>query len=387
MPIKRTNDQATVEVGSKLLFVVNDPGFFLSHRLPLALAADRAGYEVHVATANGKDSSRIEGQNLTFHPIPVNRSGTGLIREVRAISALFSLYARLRPDIVHHVTIKPVLYGGMVARMLHIPSAVYAITGLGYVFIADGFRARIRRYVIKLAYRLALDHCNSRAIFQNPHDEEFFVREHLVKPERTTLIRGSGVNLEEFFVSPEPAGAPIVLLASRMLWDKGVGEFVRAADILKRRGLEARFVLVGDTDSGNRTTIPERQLKEWHEAGTVEWWGQKENMPEIFASCHIVCLPSYREGLPKVLIEAAASGRPIVTTDMPGCNEIVKDQHNGVLVPVRDHLALADAITKLVENKELRQRMGHAGRQYVKSGFSVNDVIDSTLKIYRELLK
>ncbi len=303
-----------------------------------------------------------------------------------SLFALYRLYNSLRPDLVHHVTIKPVLYGGTMARLARVPAVVNVVTGLGYVFISRGLKGWLLRNSVKLVYRLALNHPNSRVVFQNPDDRETFVRNGLVDASAAVLIKGSGVDVNEFSPTPEPLGRPLVLLASRLLWDKGVGEYVEAARRLREEGVKARFVLVGDSDFGNPAMVMKGQLEAWHRSGIVEWWGHRDNMSAVFAQAHVVCLPSYREGLPKVLIEGAACGRPIVATDVAGCREIVHDEHNGLLVRPRDAVALADALRRLIENPSDRQRMGLRGREIVMTEFSLAKVIGDTLAVYRELL-
>jgi len=369
----------------KLLIVVNDANFFISHRLPIALAARKAGYEVHVATAFGTGEEQIQAQGFSFHPLPLTRSGGRVWQELRAFMAIYKLYRQLAPDIVHHVTIKPVLYGGVAARLAGVPAVVSAISGLGYVFIATGLRAAILRFLIQEAYRLALGHPRSRVIFQNPDDMQEFLDRRLVDEKACVLIRGSGVNVDEFRPMPEPDGPMLVVLPARMLRDKGAGEFVEAARMLKAQGLDARFVLAGDCDEGNPAAIAKQQLEIWQSEGVVEWWGRCEDMPRVFAEAHVVCLPSYREGVPKALLEAAASGRPIVTTDVPGCREVVKNGENGLLVPARDSHALAVAIKSLLDDMELRRKMGRRSREIAEREFSIGLVVDRTLQVYEAL--
>jgi glycosyltransferase involved in cell wall biosynthesis len=369
----------------RLLYVVNDAGFFLSHRLTLALAAVAAGYEVHVATPQDQSSSAIAEAGLVFHAIPLSRKGTRPWLELRSLWALTHLYRRLRPDLVHHVTIKPVIYGGIAARLTRIPGVVNAVTGLGTIFIARSIPASLLRALVSVIYRFSLNHRNQRVIFQNPDDRDHFVGAGLVKAEDTTLIRGAGVDMGRFMPSPEPSGVPVIVLASRMIADKGIGEFVAAARELRGEGVHARFVLVGDTDAGNPTAIASATLTAWHEEGAVEWWGQCTNMPAVLAAAHIVCLPSYREGLPKVLVEAAACGRPLVTTDTPGCRDICRDQENGLLVKAKDAHSLAAALRRLIQDAPLRRRLGARARQIVEHDFSDATVIRQTLALYREL--
>jgi glycosyltransferase involved in cell wall biosynthesis len=370
----------------RLLYLVNDPAFFLSHRLPLAQKALRCGYDVHVATPEGKGVERIKREGFEFHEIPLLRKSTNAWNEINTVRALFKLYSELRPDIVHHVTIKPVLYGGLAARLAQVPAVVSAVTGLGYVFLAEGLRASLLRAGVKRAYRLALNHRNSRVIFQNPDDRLEFLRNDLVDEAKTVIIKGSGVDMERFVPQPEPEGTPLILLASRMLSDKGILEFVEAARIIRQEGIKARFVLVGDTDLGNPAGVPVETLKEWGREGIVEWWGRKKDMEKVFSQAHIVCLPSYREGVPKVLIEAAACGKPIVTTDVPGCREIVKHELNGLLVPVKDGIELARALKTLIQKADLRRQLGQNGRKLAVADFSEEQVIHETLSVYDDLL-
>ncbi|HEY8077862.1 MAG TPA: glycosyltransferase family 4 protein, partial [Labilithrix sp.] len=296
--------------GERLLIVVNDAAFFLSHRLSLALGARAAGYDVHIATPRDEASPRIEAAGLPFHAIPLQRKSMSAARELRAVAALVSLYRDVRPDVVHHVTAKPILYGGIAARVAGVPAVVHAVSGLGYVFISRGMRARALQRAIRATYRVATSHPNCAVIFQNEDDRATFG--DAIRATRIAMIRGSGVDLALFRPTPLPTGEPIVVLPSRMLWDKGVGEFVDAARMLRDRGVRARFVLAGGVDPGNPAAVPRERIEDWVREGVVEWWGHRADMPEVLAQSTIVCLPSYREGMPKTLLEACAAGRPIV---------------------------------------------------------------------------
>lgn len=365
----------------KLLLTVNDAGFFLSHRLPIAVAARAAGYDVHVATAPGPAVARIRAEGFPHHPVPLSRRGLNPLAELRSVAALTRLYRRLRPDIVHHVTIKPVLYGGLAARLARVPAVVAAISGLGFMFMRRDVRYRVSRLPLHALYRLALGHPKSKVIFQNPDDLRQFTAAGWVRDGSAVLIKGSGVDLAAFAPAPEPHGTPIVLCAARMLWDKGIGEFVAAARDLRARGVEARFVLVGDPDPGNPTSVPPARLEAWHREGAVEWWGHRDDMPAVMQLAAIVCLPSYREGLPKVLIEAAACARPVVTTDVPGCRDI----GNALLVPPQNASALADALARLIAEPMLRQHLAARGREIAEAEFSLERVVRDTLAVYAAL--
>lgn len=369
----------------RVLFVVNDPAFFLSHRLPLGLAARERGYDVHVATGPGAAASEVRAQGFPFHEVPLSRSGRRPDAELRAIAALYKLFRELAPDLVHLVTIKPVLYGGIAARLARVPAVVSAVSGLGYVFIQRGARATATRAAVRAMYRVALGARRGRTIFQNGEDLDDFVAHKSVRRDHTVLIRGSGVDLARFRPTPEPPEPLVVMLPSRMLWDKGVGEMVEAARSLRAKHPRVRFVLVGDTDP-NPASIPRATLEGWRDEGVVEWWGFRRDMPDVLAQAHVVVLPSYREGLPKGLIEAAAAGRPIVTSDVPGCREVVRHEDNGLLVPVKDAVSLAAAIDRLLADPDLRRRMGARGRERAVEEFSVEGVVESTMSLYRDLL-
>ncbi|MCY4147238.1 MAG: glycosyltransferase family 4 protein [Chloroflexi bacterium] len=370
-----------------LLFVVNIPRFFVSHRLGLALAAQAAGFRVSVA-ASGADTAsitRIQAAGLPFHPLPFSQHGTNPLHELATLLALRRLYARLQPDLLHHVSIKPVLYGGIAARLCRLGAVVHAMSGLGYVFAGDGWKARLINRLSAPAFKLALAGAGSRIIFQNPDDQRLFIQRGLVNRERTRLIRGSGVDETIFCPAKEPAaGLPVVLYAGRLLWQKGIGDFVEMARRLRNRAV---FRVVGYAEPTSPLSVPLRQLDAWQAAGLIEWQGKRADMPVAYAESRLVCLPStYGEGVPKVLIEAAACARACVATDTPGCREIVREGVNGSLVPPGDVDALTATVQKLLDDPDACQRMGAAGRQIVLDSFTLARVCADTIALYRELL-
>ena len=370
----------------RLLFVVNDTAIFVSHRLPVAVAASRAGYEVHLAALDSGDLDVLRDHDIRFHPLHVDRTGLNPVKDLLMTLELGRTIRALRPALMHTVTIKPVVYGGIVARLLGVPSLVSAVTGLGQVFTDKESVPWPIRALARVLYRLALDHRNSCTIFQNPDDRAFMVDANLVPIERTALIRGSGVDMSCFAPRPEPPGPAVVILPARLLWDKGVGEFVEAARILRAADLDARLALVGEPPPHNRGSVPHETIEGWVREGIVEWWGRQTDMPVVYARSHIVCLPSYYgEGVPRALIEAAACGRPIVTADTPGCREVVRHGVNGLLVPPRAAGALADALRELLLDPALREAMGRRGRELAVAEFSVEHVVEATLKVYASL--
>ena len=373
-----------------LLFVVNEAYFFVSHRLPIALEAQRQGYDVHIAAPADnvwapEDYSvdELTKLGLTFHEIPMSRRGTHPVQELRTFLAIWGLYRRLHPDIVHQLTIKPNLYGGVAARLAGVPSVVYAITGLGQMFVSTQGPLRLLRPIVLSLMRVAFGHGNARVIVQNASDRAFLADNGVVDLDATVLIQGSGVDLTLFHPTPEPEGDPVVILPSRLIWEKGIQEFVDAARQLKNEGVVARFALVGNTHPSNPRAVPEETLRSWTKQGAVEWWGRREDMPQVMADCHIVCLPSkYGEGVPKVLLEAAAAGRPVVATDTAGCREVVENGVQGWLVPAEDSTALGAALRRLIENPKERITMGRAARAKALAAFGIDNIVKSTLAIY-----
>lgn len=371
----------------KILFLVNVDWFFLSHRLPIALEALRGGAEVWVVTADTGYLEEIESYGFKTIDFPFSRSGTNYLRELFSLAHLYRVYSRIKPDLVHHVTIKPVIYGSIIARFFKNLFVINAITGMGFVFSKDKKASGIKS-VVRFAYRTALNNKNARVIFQNEEDRRKFVNSNLVKNEQTNLIRGSGVDTNVFKPLKEDSSHNVsVLLASRMIWDKGIREFVEAADIVRQKRLDVRFILAGKVDDGNPNMVSVETLKSWEDQNKVEWLGHHEDMIGLLQSSTIIALPTfYPEGVPKILIEAASMGKPIITTDRPGCRDIVKNGENGILIPEKDSRALADAILYLLQNPDICQKFGKKGRQLVIDEFSEEKVVSETMDLYDEML-
>jgi glycosyltransferase involved in cell wall biosynthesis len=372
--------------GCKMLFVVNSAEFFCSHRLPLAEAARARGVAVAIVCGRDTGEAVLRRAGFTVRAIPLSRSTVNPLREWLSYRALARVYREERPDLVHHVTVKPVIYGTRAARVGGVGAVVNAVTGLGFVFTSPGLRGRVMRAIVSALYRRALVHPNMAFIFQNEDDRERFLADLSIPPSAAHLVRGSGVDLVTFAPAPEPEEPPVFVLVARMLGDKGVREFVGAAATLRATHPDWRFVLIGDVDPGNPSSLARDQLERWRAEGVVDWLGHQEDVAARLAGCHVVVLPSYREGLPKSLIEAAAAGRPAVTTDVPGCREVVVDGVTGLVVSPRDEIALAAAMRRLGEDAALRARMGRAARLRAEALYGLDGVVCETFRIYESVL-
>lgn len=372
----------------KLIYLVTEDWYFLSHRLPMARAARAAGFEVVVATRVNRpeDRAAIEAEGFRVAPLDWRRGGRNPLSELKAVAAIVCLYRRERPDIVHHVAMKPVLEGSLAAWIAGVPAMVNALTGLGALFIASDAATRAMGPFVRVALRFLLARGHARLLMQNPDDLDLLVRQGIVARERAVLVPGSGVDLARFAPSPEPPGVPVAALVARMLWDKGVGELVEAARLLKGRGVGLRIRLVGPRDDHNPAAIPQATLEHWVRDGLVEWPGAVGDVAALWRDTAIAVLPSYREGLPKALLEAAAAARPMVATDVPGCREIVRHEETGLLVPPRDPAALAEALARLAGDAALRRRLGAAARRLAEQRFGDTAVASAVVALYRSLL-
>ena len=370
----------------KILFLVNVDWFFISHRLPIAIAAAKKGFEVHVATSVTDKADIIKNSGFILHDIPISRGSTGPVSTVKTLLAIIKLFHKVKPNLIHLVTIKPILLGGIAARITNIPGVIAAISGLGYIFIDQGFVASFRRFFVRVLYQVSLGHKNLRIICQNSNDLDEIQRATNVSNDSFSLIDGSGVALNKFIYVPDLNKIPKVMMASRLLKDKGVIEFAEAAAILKGKNIDAEFILVGDPDLDNPSSIKSSQVKQWEQKGILNCWGHVDNMQDILSQASIVVLPSYREGFPKVLIEAAACGRAVITTDVAGCRDAIYNGVTGVLVPAKDANSLAAAIFDLVASPEKCKQMGLEGRKMAEERFDENIVIKKHMSLYDQVL-
>jgi glycosyltransferase involved in cell wall biosynthesis len=367
----------------KLLFIVNIPDFFISHRLSLALLAKKEGYEVHVATTYNHNFQQIQNYGFQCHEIYLKRGSLNIFNDFRTLVCIYKVLTSLKPDVLHLLTAKCNIYGGLASRVVFIPRVIHAITGLGYIFVeTNNIYKNILKKIVLFLYKISIK-TKSIVIFQNNDNLEMFVNKSIIDREQSRLIYGSGVDTDTFFYSEDSANEnPIVLFPSRLLKEKGILTFIDASKILKINK-NIRMVVAGDLDYENPSSITKEQIDKWVEQGLVEWSGYNKDMPKLLSQSSIVCLPTYYpEGVPKVLIEAASCGRAVITTDMPGCNEIVINNHNGLLIPIKSADDLAASIIKLVDNIQLRKKYGAYGRKLVLKKFSSKIVNNATLAVY-----
>jgi glycosyltransferase involved in cell wall biosynthesis len=367
-----------------LFIVVNVDWFFLSHRLPIALEAIKSGYKVTVFTIDTGRVSEIESYGLRCIKLPTSRSGTNVFKELKVILLLLYYYIKEKPQVVHHVSLKPITYGSIVAKIVKTPKVINAFSGLGYLFI-NKEKNLISFLILTKILRFVFKNNKLEYIIQNEDDKNILHSYFNIDLSKIYLIKGSGIDLT-FFQYTAPVKKPTVqiVLPSRMLWDKGVGEFVEASLILSKKYLNnIEFILCGGLDYGNKSSIHKDQLLNWQKNSSIKWLDHQDDIKKIIIDSDIIVLPSYREGLPKVLIEACGIGRPIVTTDVPGCRDVVTEGINGFLVPPKNSVLLSLAIEKLILNEDLRIKMGYHARLLAEKEFCVNDVIQKTLFMYK----
>ena len=372
-----------------LLIIINVDWFFISHRLPIAIAAKKNGYDVTIASHFTKHKQELLDMGFNVVDVPFSRSGGGIIHEVATIKRIRQVIKEVKPSLIHAVTIKPVLYTGLALKTLkrNIPF-VAAISGLGYVFTASNIRAKLTRLVASAFYKIALSQKYKTVIFQNTSDESILTDVARLTFNDKVLIKGSGADLSVYSYLPENISENIrVVMACRLLKEKGVYEYVDAAKTVKERYPETEFLLVGTPDLENPNTVKQKEIEGWVSQGIINYLGHRNDIPNVFSNSNIVCLPSfYGEGVPKVLIEGAACGRAIVTTDNPGCRDAIINGETGLAVPVRNAEALANAIIQLIDNAELRISMGEKARAFAEAEFDVNSVVCKHLAIYTDLI-
>lgn len=376
----------------KIALFANTDWYLYNFRLSTALRLRSLGAEVMMVSPPGEFGARFAEHGIAWRTLPMNRSSLDPLRETLVLQALVRLLASERPDLLHNFTVKCAVYGALAARMAKVPAVVNAVAGMGYVFTSDHIKARALRPVVSGLMRRTLGHGNSRIILQNPDDVGMFSALRLAPPDRIRLIRSSGVDIDRFCPTPRDPQArhPLrVLLAARLLWEKGIGEFAEAAALLRQQGRQIEFLLAGMPDPGNPRSVPRAQVERWQQQGTLQWLGHVDDMPALMCRADVMVLPSYyREGVPKSLIEGAASGLALVTTDLPGCREVVSEHGvDGLHVEPRSAASLADALARLDDDRPLLHRLGNRARERALQHFDQRNVIQKTIDVYNELLR
>lgn len=368
----------------RVLFVVTEDWYFLSHRIALARAAQDAGYEVHLATRIGAHAETLTSAGIVLHPLGWSRGSTNPLREARALVDLIRICRTVRPAIVHYVAMKTIVYGALCQVFAPRAFIVNAVSGLGSIYSVQSLRTRLLRAAVNGILGLLLRRQTGVVVVQNPDDGTFFEESGFATADRIRLIPGAGIDTEKFRPTPEPEPTPVVAsVVARMLWDKGIAETVEAARLLKDRDVPVRIRLIGPPDPENPNSVPVETLKTWTRDGLVDWMGARSDITEVWAESHIALLASYREGLPRSLLEAASCGRAMITTDTSGCRMLVSHEQNGLIVPVADAAALADAIERLVRDEDLRRTLGARARQDVLDTFSDHHINAAFLALYR----
>ena len=368
----------------KAVLFANTDWYLYNFRIEYAKFLRSQGWDVVLMSPDGEYVEKIEALGFRHIDMEFSRKGMNPAAESDAIRRIREVYEAEQPDLVHHFTIKCMIYGSIAARQVGVKSIVNSVTGLGFVFLSQKPHVKLVRAVVKSLYKKAFK--GTQVIFENPDDRALFIEMGLVGEDNSHVILGTGIDTDAFVPVRPPDSVPLTILPARMLWDKGIGEFVDAAAAIRKEGINARFALIGKMDEGNPACIEYETLTRWQKEGNVEWWGWQDDIYTSISLADIVCLPSYREGLPKILLEAAACGRPIVTTDVPGCRETVINGVNGLLVKVKSAESLKNALVRLINDRDLRVKMGEASRNFAVTRFS-NDIVNAeTYKIYRAAL-
>ena len=367
------------------MFISNVDWFFLSHRLPIGLEALEQGYEVHLVTKFTKYKKYFLEKGFILHPLEMHRTQINLFKLINNFLKIFLLITKIKPNLVHAITIKPVILGGIASKILFNTPFVASISGLGYVFVSKSKIAFFIKKITKLLYKFAFSNKNIKVIFQNIDDLKIVSQFCKLKENSFTLINGSGVDLDIYKPSLDNQFSNKILFASRLLKSKGIVEFAESAASFK--GQNYQFLIAGKLDKDNPDCISKKLLMKWEEMGIIRFVGHQEDIKNLITQSKIVLLPSYYgEGLPKILIEAAACGKPVITTDHPGCRDAIIPNVSGLLVPIKDSKSLTKAINHLLKDDELCRQMGKSGREFALDRYDIKDVVNTHIKIYMELI-
>ena len=375
----------------RILFNISEDWFFLSHFLSRALNAKKSGFEIYVCCNETNKRKIIENYGIKFIKHPYKRSNINPIYELYLLIRFLFVIQKTKPDLIHNIALKPIIHGSFAARLMNLGSVINAPVGMGYVFTSNNFKARVLKPIILFFLRIFLNSHNGKnkkgkVIFENNDDLNYFKSLKAVDSRHTCVISGAGVEIDRTFLKKKIKNKiPKVILIARMLKDKGIYEFFEAFQLLKNKKIKCQFVLVGDVDPLNPASLKRSTLEKWQKEKSIKWLGWIDDIEKVLLQADILCLPSYREGLPKSLVEGAAAGLPLVATDTVGCREVVIDGHNGFLVPIKDSRKLAAAIEKLLLDSSLRKLMGRESFKMANAKFSSTIINSLTLKVYNEL--
>lgn len=371
----------------RVLFVISEDWALITHRLHLVEAAITAGYEVGLATRITKYESLLKKHDIKIYNWNLERKSLNPFLEIMVFFNLCRILWLFKPNIIHAVAQKPLIYSGIAIKFYNKKIGFTGnLGGLGYVFTSKSIKATLLRPLVKLLLKISLTGRRTKLILQNNDNIKVIKELNIVKGDDIRLVRGAGVEIDKFLPTPIPQTIPKIILPARLLWDKGIGEFIRVASKIKSRKIKALFQIVGDVDPHNPLSIPQSQINQWVGSGVVMHLGRKHDMNAIYKNASIICLPSYNEGLPKALLEGASCGKPLVAFDVPGCREIVIDNLNGILVKFGDETRLEKALVSLIKNKKLCEKMGKKGREIVEINFSDKVINAQTLNIWKELM-
>ncbi len=370
----------------KIFFLVNTDSFFLSHRFDIAKKMIRSNYEVHIGTEFSKYKSLFLKSGIKIHEVNFFRNSFNLFKAFYSLIQIFFLLKKIKPDILHTISLKPVIFGGLISFITPVKSLVISVTGLGSMFINKGIFYNFREYIFKTFYKVIFLFSNLKVILQNKDDLNYLIKKSNLKKKDVQIIKGSGVNLNKFKFSNIPKGSPIILMASRIIKDKGVFEYIEAIRILKKKNFNGKFFLIGDIDNDNPSAISNSLIRLWKKKKMIIYLKHQQNIIKYIKKSSIVVLPSYREGFPKILMEAAACGRPVITTNVPGCKDAIVNRVTGYLIPVKKSKPLADLIFNLSKKRNTLKKMGIDARIHAEKNFDVNNVVSKHLSIYKKIL-
>lgn len=370
----------------RILFVITEDWALISHRLHLVKAAIEAGYEVALAAKVSKYRKTLENKGIKIFEWNLSRGSLNPLKEINAIFSLVKILSIFKPNIIHAVAQKPVIYSGLARKIYNKASFVGTLGGVGFVFTSQSLKAKLLKPIVIFLLKYVLSGNKIRLILQNQENIVTIKKLGIIDSKNIQLVRGAGVEIEKFLPSQIPENIPTVILPGRLLWDKGVAEFIRIAKRIKARNIKSRFVLVGNNDPENPECVPQAKIDKWVSSGIVEHWGRCDNMETIYQKISIVCLPSYNEGLPKVLLEAASCSRPAVAFNVPGCREVIENKVNGFLVEFGNENELEKVLIKLINNKKLCDQMGKNGRNIVEREFSSKIINTQTFNIWKEII-